>query len=53
MKQSYVRPSLTEWGTVSDLTQGMGQTYSTDDHTCVVGMMEFTGSTGKCPPGQG
>lgn len=53
MKHEYTTPRLSEWGTVADLTQGMGRTQSTDDFTCVVGNdVSFTGSTGACPPGQ-
>jgi hypothetical protein len=48
-KLPYEAPSLTTWGSVSDLTQGLGKTQFTDDFTCTVGEEEFEGSTGHCP----
>ncbi len=48
-KMPYSAPRLSEWGTVADLTQGLGETSSTDDFTCTVGMATFDGSTGHCP----
>ena len=52
--QAYAPPTITEWGTVVDLTAGMGKTQFTDDSfTCDVGEAgDFKGSTGHCPPGQ-
>ena len=48
-KMPYSAPRLSEWGTVADLTQGLGQTENTDDFTCTVGKATFDGSTGHCP----
>ena len=41
-----------EWGTVSDLTQGLGNTNATDGYICVnAGGETFNGSSnGKCTP---
>lgn len=48
--QAYAPPTITEWGTVVDLTAGLGNTQETDDFTCTVGKAdEFNGSTGHCP----
>lgn len=50
--QDYAPPTITRWGSVADITRGMGNTSSTDDFTCTAGNNTFTGSTGMCPPGQ-
>ena len=52
MSEQYSAPTLTEWGTVVDLTAGMGGTRVTDDFLCTAGVNEFHASTGHCPPGQ-
>ncbi|WP_165492043.1 lasso RiPP family leader peptide-containing protein [Egibacter rhizosphaerae] len=51
--QAYAAPTITEWGTVVDVTAGMGNTSSSDDFMCSAGDNDFHGSTGQCPPGQG
>jgi hypothetical protein len=50
--KEYTPPTLMEWGTVSDLTQGLGHTNATDGYVCVnPGGTTFDGSSsGKCTP---
>jgi hypothetical protein len=50
--KSYTTPRLSEWGSVSDLTQGLGHTNQTDGYVCVnSGSVTFDGSSsGKCTP---
>jgi hypothetical protein len=50
--KSYKPPTLVEWGTVSDLTQGLGHTNQTDGYVCVnEGGQTFDGSSsGHCTP---
>ena len=50
--QDYAPPTITLWGSVADITRGMGNTSSTDDFTCNAGVNTLYGSTGQCPPGQ-
>jgi hypothetical protein len=46
MKKPYHSPSLTEWGTVSELTQGTGHTQYTDAEPCTTpGDVTFYGSS--------
>jgi hypothetical protein len=55
----YSPPSVTTWGTISDLTQGNGRSFATDNFTsCVINgkgevVQTFTGSNGNdsliCP----
>lgn len=45
-KKPYQKPQLTEYGTVSDLTQVVGSSFLTD--TAFTGSMEFPGM-GKKP----
>jgi hypothetical protein len=50
-KLPYEAPSLTRWGSISDLTQGTGQTNDTDDfETCPPQMEAFVGSNDTLPP---
>ena len=46
MEESYQPPTLTQWGTVADLTQGTGTTNFTDDGLCTTpGGVTFEGSS--------
>jgi hypothetical protein len=46
MNQKYVAPSVTEWGTVADLTAGTGHTQFTDGTLCTTpGGVTFAGSS--------
>jgi hypothetical protein len=45
MKAQYQSPSVTTWGSISDLTQGTGMTTSSDDFiSCPPEMDAFVGS---------
>ena len=52
MIKGYEAPKLTEWGTVADLTHGLGDTNFTDETECVnQGDVTFSGSApGRCDP---
>ena len=44
-KLPYESPTLSKWGSITDLTQGQGMTNSTDDFiSCPPEMDAFTGS---------
>ena len=46
MEKSYEPPTLTQWGTVADLTQGTGTTQYTDNSPCTnPGGVTFYGSS--------
>ena len=43
-KMRYEAPKLNSWGSITDLTQGMGMTSESDDFTSCPGATSFTGS---------
>ena len=51
-KLPYESPSLSKWGSITDLTQGQGMTTSSDDfETCPPAMDDFIGSNDTVAPG--
>jgi hypothetical protein len=52
-KLPYEAPKLSTWGSITDLTQGTGMTYQTDDFETCLPDMTFIGSNdneqNRCP----
>lgn len=50
-KLPYHAPTLKKWGSITDLTQGQGQTNATDNYTtCPPVQAPFVGSNEAAPP---
>jgi hypothetical protein len=43
-KLPYQSPTLTKWGSITDLTQGQGKSSATDSFTSIHKDVEFVGS---------